>query len=313
MPDDLPLNILAREIDSTYQRQQRKRLGFVGDRSGTILVSGRDYHIYVRMGSLLGPVQVVYDAARKAPRIAGAPVELREREGAPGRYEVAGLSGTASPQIVNYANSPRRFEYGGSDVLVIDQRQIKQGLLRQNNPANMKVRVNAFTVYHNGAYKTFPEQETGTISAPAAGLARWDAISGDLSALTLSVSTGTAGNKAYPQTLTKPDFALFEMPLGFVYLDDQTTALKIGANIHPKAPYFTWNNALQFGTTAERTALAAVLGTGDSVLFMDTTEELLYYWSGAAWNPIGGGSTAYLLDTSGNILTDTSGNVLNYQ
>ena len=233
------LDGLTRKVmDRTYAPKPRRRVAYVGKQDNTIDVPGRDYYIYVR-ASQTRAEYVVYDPERKAPRFPGVPVYVKERENAPGRYEVEGISSTTPPATIAASVGSAALIYGGADQLIVDQRQIKQGQVHQTSPASMKYTLNGFTVWNSDGATVVDTQTSGTISAPASGFARWDAVSIDPSDWSLTTTTGTPYNKDFPELGAVPDVPAGEMYFGKIRITDTTTELRDGRNIEPAPPYFT--------------------------------------------------------------------------
>ena len=225
------------EFFERVQIKPARRIAFVGKRDGTI-TTDREYYIYVRANSLVGPEYQVYDPGKIAPRTPGVVVEVVEREGAAGRFEIKGFAGSTPPSVIAKTTGSQSQQYGGADQLIIDQRQLKQGTMHQTNPASMKVTINAFTIEEGPTRHSVSTQTTGTITAPGAGLARWDTVSIDPFDFSLTVTTGTPYNKNFPEAGVKPAQPTSEILFGNITLNDGTTSLLDGRNISPSPPYF---------------------------------------------------------------------------
>lgn len=320
------LNLDITNPTQQFERKLRRLIAYTAKRDGTLEVPDRPYYIYVRFGSLTGPEGVVYDARRAAPRMNGVAIQLVERVLAPGEFEVERVADSATPSIINMQYSPRRLEYGGPDPVIIDHRQIKQGLLNQTNPPSMVVHVGEFGYDEWDGSKfvdhTVAAQDTGTITAPAAGLARWDAISWDTADELLNVTTGTPFSKLLPEAGDKPAYPDGDRPLGYIRLDDATTALQNGVNIYPKPPYFTFGGGLAGSADASAvTYTPATLGNWPSGADPGNTDDaldilayeyniLVHRFPGAnlvvvdsSQNTAGAGT--YLVNTSTSALTVT--------
>ena len=191
------------EFFERVQIKHSRRIAFVGKRDGTI-TSDREHYIYVRANSTVGPEYQVYDPGKLAPRTPGVAVEVVEREGAAGRFEVKGFAGSTPASVIAKSTGSQSQQYGGPDMQVIDQRALKQGTIHQTNPASMKVTINAFRLEEGPTRHSVSTQTTGTITAPGAGLARWDTISIDPFDFSLTVTTGATYNKNFPESGVKP-------------------------------------------------------------------------------------------------------------
>ena len=225
------------EFFERVQIKPARRIAFVGKRDGTI-TSDRKHYIYVRANSLVGPEYQVYDPGKLAPRTPGVVVNVVEREGAAGRFEVEGFAGSTPPSVIAKTTGSQSQQYGGPDQLIVDQRQLKQGTLHQTNPASMTVTINAFSIEEGPTRHRVSTQTTGTITAPGAGLARWDTVSIDPFDFSLTVTTGTPYNKNFPEAGVKPAHPTSEIFFGNITLHDGTTSLLDGRNISPSPPYF---------------------------------------------------------------------------
>lgn len=253
-------------LPERYGATKHRQVGYIGDYNNVVDVPDRPGWIYVRAGSTGGPVRRVFDGKRVAPRVVGAIVYYEEMAHAPGHYQVVDLATSNSAQVLAQAGfSPRRFEYGGADAIIIDWRQIKQGLVTQTETPSMRLRVGAFCFYWDGALYAVEEQQLATaITAPATGYARWDRVGIDVSTLLLDVVTGTPGDKSFPELLAKPTIPADFLPLADVLIYDTTTALLNGANIRSIQPYYTWQSGSGYVPTSRSlTAGAGLSGGGD--------------------------------------------------
>jgi len=273
--DGLPVQ---EEFDRQYQRRARSQVAYVGRRDGTI-TGTRSYYIYVRDFSVNGPEYQVYDPGRNAPRIPGVPVTIVEDEFVPGRYMVKSVASFAPPAVIESQSGPMALQYGGADMLIVDQRQIKQGRIHQTETPGMTVTLEGFTVLEGGTVHTVSTQDTSTITAPSAGNARWDVVSVDPFDWTVTVTSGVAFDKNYPSAGVKPDCPTSEIFVGYVRSNDSTTDLRDIRNIDPDQPYFTipgqFQHAISAAANTSGPGLYRVDTTGGAVTLTLDTDDVV--------------------------------------
>jgi len=289
------------ELQRTYQKRASRRMVLVGKIDNTI-ETGRDFFIWVR-DPASGAEEMAYDSRHIAPRYPGTPIHLKEREGAWGRYEVDTISDSAPSMIIAQNTGSAALSYGGVDQLIVDQRQIKQGLIHQTNPPSMKYTLTAFKVREGGKVHEIAGQDSDTISAPSAGNARWDVVSINLSSWTLTTTAGWPFDKNYPESGSKPYIPTGEMFLGYLRITDETTSLRDAKNIHPELPYFSISGVFQTSISSSANTSGPgtyYVDTGDGAVTLTLDSDDCVDGRRITIKDTGNGATA-------NITIDTEG------
>lgn len=98
--------------------------------------------------------------------------------------------------------------------------------------------------------------------------------------ITAKLIAGTAAVSPVAPTLTQTDTAVYQLPLGQVYVGASVSTISAGnvTDVRPFAGYDVglWTTATRPTVTASQTGL----------LGYNTTTQLFEYWNGTGWNPV---------------------------